>query len=322
LATAIRSSELVLALDKIARQEIANAERKAEDDKPRLCPSTLTVLRELFEDKVDPGSPALEAKAQELIGRLTAKIGEDKVPELRAAVLQTFGKTSEIVTRVDAWFETVMDRTSERFKVLSRYVTVGVALIFGLVLQIDSVELYQRLSTDEALRGRLLSMADEVSDDAQDLMNAPDLASRTIGELAAEQRFAAVKEKLGEVPKNLQTREDGEQWLTGKLAEGAERDEFVGAYRARYPQTVQTRVGELQKTLTGLETKVKTTVPGLIPDLPTLKKYGDPLAVFGMLMTVAFLSLGAPFWFNALRSLSALKPVVSQKLVEEEKKTV
>lgn len=330
-ASAIRPSELVLVLGQISRGEIQKAEkaagpvdpaRPATPAEPPLSPDAVAALKDLFEDKVDPSSPALEAKAQELIGKLTASFPAERTQELRAAVLQTFGKTSEIVVRVDAWFETVMDRTSERFKIWSRYITVGFALLFGLVLQIDSLALYQRLSTDEALRGRVLGMADEVSDQAKVLLGADDFAALTIRNLLEEPRFARLQsEVLIAVPPDLSTREEGEQWLTGKLAGAAERDAFLEAYRERYPEVVKARLGELQGTLSQLQNKVEATTPGLILDSPALAAYADPRALVGMLMTVAFLSLGAPFWFNALRSLSALKPIVSQKIAEDEKKT-
>jgi len=328
LAPAIRSSELVLVLGQIARQELQKAGNAGGAAPPATTLSTaaMTALKELFQDRVDPASPALDAKAQELIGKLTAKF-PDQVQELRSAVVNTFGKTSEIVVRVDAWFETVMDRTSDRFKTWSRYVTVAFALIFGLILQIDSLALYKRLSTDEALRGRLLSMADAVSDQAKTLLDPHQpnnvIASTTILKVLQEQRFAQGESaaKLTAAPPALRTEMEGEKWLISQLGGAADRDAFLDEYRRQYPEVVKAGLSELQGTLSQLHDKVEATTPGLIPDRPVLATYADPMAWVGMLMTVAFLSLGAPFWFNALRSLSALKPVVSQKLAEEEKKT-
>jgi len=39
--------------------------------------------------------------------------------------------------------------------------------------------------------------------------------------------------------------------------------------------------------------------------------------VLGTLAMVVLLSLGAPFWFNALRQLSNLKPAISSKIEKE-----
>ncbi|HSK81428.1 MAG TPA: hypothetical protein VLQ45_33550 [Thermoanaerobaculia bacterium] len=334
LASAIRSSELVLVLGQIARAEIKNAgtpgtpaSGSPAPDARGLSPDALEALQDLFQDKVDPDSPALDAKAQELMGRLTANFPADKVQELRTAVMQTFGTTSEIVVRVDAWFETVMDRASERFKIRSRHITVVLALIFGLGLQVDSLALFERLSTDEALRGRLLTMADTVSEQAETLLASSetgnDFASIAIRNVLQDPRFATGESaaRLTQVKAALRERSEGEEWLNAQLAGAADRDAFLAAYRERYPEVVKARLDELQGTLSQLQGKVETISPGLLPGSPVLATYADPLAWVGMLMTVAFLSLGAPFWFNALRSLSALKPIVSQKVEKEEKKT-
>jgi hypothetical protein len=40
--------------------------------------------------------------------------------------------------------------------------------------------------------------------------------------------------------------------------------------------------------------------------------------VLGVLMTAGLLSLGAPFWFNALKSMTNLRPVVASKEEAEE----
>ena len=40
----------------------------------------------------------------------------------------------------------------------------------------------------------------------------------------------------------------------------------------------------------------------------------DGMHILGMLMTVVFLSLGAPFWYNVLKQLSNLRPAIAQKV--------
>jgi hypothetical protein len=42
------------------------------------------------------------------------------------------------------------------------------------------------------------------------------------------------------------------------------------------------------------------------------------LHFWGILFSAGLLSLGAPFWYNALKSLSALKPVVANKEAQEQ----
>ena len=43
--------------------------------------------------------------------------------------------------------------------------------------------------------------------------------------------------------------------------------------------------------------------------------------LFGVLLSGALLSLGAPFWFSCLKSLTNLRPILAGKLKEEETKS-
>ena len=43
--------------------------------------------------------------------------------------------------------------------------------------------------------------------------------------------------------------------------------------------------------------------------------------LFGVLVSGALLSLGVPFWFNSLKVLTNLRPIVANKQKEEEKKS-
>ena len=52
--------------------------------------------------------------------------------------------------------------------------------------------------------------------------------------------------------------------------------------------------------------------PAGFPDRASALKY-----LLGVLMTAALLSLGAPFWFNALKSMTNLRPIVASKETSE-----
>ena len=65
------------------------------------------------------------------------------------------------------------------------------------------------------------------------------------------------------------------------------------------------------------------TVTGLFSNSFDLVQIRWPAAFswkyfFGVLATAGLLSLGAPFWFNALRSLSNLRPILANKQTKEE----
>ncbi|HEV2853813.1 MAG TPA: hypothetical protein VHC97_13500 [Thermoanaerobaculia bacterium] len=60
------------------------------------------------------------------------------------------GTSQTIVVKVDAWFDTVMDRTSEVFKYYTRQITILMAVLFALLLHVDSLAILTQLSQDPA----------------------------------------------------------------------------------------------------------------------------------------------------------------------------
>ncbi len=50
---------------------------------------------------------------------------------------------------------------------------------------------------------------------------------------------------------------------------------------------------------------------------PGVLKFDGKRNILGVLLAAAFLSLGAPFWYNALKNLSNLRTVVASKEDQE-----
>jgi hypothetical protein len=76
---------------------------------------------------------------------------------LSKAILQA--THSAFVGRVNLWFDHIMDRTTAEFKFRAQLVTVLGALLVATVVQLDSIELLRRLSTDDKLRDSLVQQA-------------------------------------------------------------------------------------------------------------------------------------------------------------------
>jgi hypothetical protein len=78
------------------------------------------------------------------------------------------------------------------------------------------------------------------------------------------------------------------------------------------------KLKQLLAQATTLKTELDNTGFSLIPDDYKNLNY-SPLSqdFWGMLMMAALMSLGAPFWFNALKTMSSLRPVLANKEAEE-----
>lgn len=102
------------------------------------------------------------------------------------------------------------------------------------------------------------------------------------------------------------------------------RTGLVGATDAIMKQAVANSGAADDQAIKNLTDKAKTInqILGgagfqLIPS-PYPKGYGKR-ELLGIMVAAALLSLGAPFWFNALKTLSNLRPVVADKQAKEQK---
>jgi hypothetical protein len=81
-----------------------------------------------------------------------------------AALLQA--AESDLVAKVNGWFDQTMDRVSQRFTASTRVITFAGAFIVAFGLQVDTPMLFNRLSADDVLREKLVK-------EAQTLPSAP-----------------------------------------------------------------------------------------------------------------------------------------------------
>jgi hypothetical protein len=94
---------------------------------------------------------------------------------------------SQFVAKVNGWFDQTMERVSRSFTGHSRYWTVGISLILAFGLQLDAIQLINRLSVDDALRNSLLTDASKFAPAPTD---KPEIQQQTRDNVAQLQRLA------------------------------------------------------------------------------------------------------------------------------------
>lgn len=94
----------------------------------------------------------------------------DSNPALKAALAE---RGEAISAKIDEWYEPVMDRVSERYKMNTRWVATVCAVIVAFALQLDSISLFQQISTNAELRGRLVAMSDSVLATSEKVLESP-----------------------------------------------------------------------------------------------------------------------------------------------------
>jgi hypothetical protein len=181
---------------------------------------------------------------------------------------------SDLVAKINNWFDQTMDRTSQRFTASTRAITFFAAFIVAFGLQVDTPSLVNRLAADDALRAAFV-------DEARELYAY---------EQAEQQRLAAGKETpaAGGAP----AAEAGAAGATAAAVQAAPTpDEMARKYRAFLATNGIVRLPSSAGWWDGFRTA----------------------NVFGMLLTTLLLSMGAPFWYSTLGRLLQLRSVLASK---------
>ena len=286
-----------------------------EPDKAALT----AALRAALGKTVVGDTPDLGKRADEIVAALTA-IFPGSAQAVQEAVGRALRRKSKVEVEIETWFDTVMDRSTERFILCTRWITAAIAFILALGLHIDSIQIFKQLSIRSDVRARMVQQVDTTLDKAGSLVTAAKepkpLASEAIRAIEEDLKDSKDLEILGTVPGNLVTRRAGEEWLQGRLT-GARLTKGLEAYKRRFDEATVAQLGDLKTSFNEVKSSLDKTGLQIIPQpLPGWKDYpGDRgLHLLGLLMTGLFLSLGAPFWYNALSRLANLRPVLAGKV--------
>jgi hypothetical protein len=170
-------------------------------------------------------------------------------PELATNVRHSIALMTEansrLVAKVNGWFDQTMDRVSDRFTASSRLVSLLCSVIVVAAIQLDSIDVINRLSMDDQLRETLISQAAAIE-------QAP-----TIGGRAKPISLDSVKSELA----NLQ----------------------------------------------------QLGVIDVINSSKDWCQHWHDVNPIGLVLSVFLLSLGAPFWYSALKNLLKLRGSLAGK---------
>jgi len=257
----------------------------------------------------------------------------DKKLDLRGKALRLMHRARAKETSAEAevaslkkWFDTVMDRTTERFVARTRLITFVIAAALSFGLHVDAIALLRQISGNPELRARLaqsaeatMKVADEVSARGRE---GATLASDTLRKAAADNPRVLLG---AAIPERLAQRAEGEAWIDANVEDAAGRASFAASYQRRYDEAVQKRLPELYATASKVRAEIAATQLNLLPATHQEWRLGDWRWVtthhqhlFGVIMSTLFLSLGAPFWYNMLRQLANLRPLLAGKVDQAE----
>jgi hypothetical protein len=166
-------------------------------------------------------------------------------PQLGSDVRQTMAilqeARSDLVAKVNNWFDQTIDRVAMSFTATTRAITFGAALLVAVALQVDTVGLVNRLAADDALRTAFVQQAASIANVAPDAGSPDQKVERQYMAFLAQNGLVSIPAP--------------EQW----------------------------------------------------------RAHWKDVNLFGVLITSLLLSLGAPFWYNALSQLIQLRSAIAAK---------
>jgi hypothetical protein len=174
---------------------------------------------------------------------------------------------SKVQENVETWFNDSMERVSGWYKRKTQALTFALALVFAVALNVDTIMITKRLSSDSALRAAVVATAEK---SAQQPVVVAQPASQAGGAQTSGQ--GAVEARTGAAIQAVLDKQDALQSLGLPIGWGDRRNWPGGDHLTDW----QLFWDWLAK-------------------------------VFGLLVTAGAASLGAPFWFDMLNKIVTIR---------------
>ncbi len=283
-----------------------------------------------------------------LIGRVAAgqrpRVPED-VQKDALAVLRGLGVTEDVLLLrgeeaiakwrgiseqvIKAWrgrlgelFEAGAERSHEWFLTHTRLVTFGMGFVAAFGLQLDLFDIYKQVSSDKALREELVAQAGVVLRQGEKILSeGPSVAEAAWAKATNGIAWANVSFDRAET---IRRAEERIRKATASLGDG-KGDQLIEEFRKAHTTVSKERMETLMEMRRGMASALEPTRFELFPTAwPRWKRlgFGEGWMMglrhcVGMLGSTLLLGLGAPFWFNMLRSLASLRPAVARSIARE-----
>jgi G:T/U-mismatch repair DNA glycosylase len=318
-AKAIRKNELLDVLEDLC----------SDNPNGRIDAGVRAKLKTMLASQLPLGAGSAEA-ARAVAAKVAAQFPETE-KGVSKALADALGRASILEAGVQKWFDTVMDRASDIFTRWTRTITVATSILLVVVLQIDAGFLLQQISTNSEIRAGLTRMSDSALTRAQDLDKESHHSSEAVRTFVAEHKLAISSAALNGLS-TVATCDQAKLWLDQQLPKGATSVQLTEEFAGECREAADKAAKQLESQVQTLRSELASTNLAFIPAgifgsaedrtiSQKLKAWWNALSkprhLLGTLAMVVLLSLGAPFWYNALKELSNLKPSITQKLEKE-----
>src|ERR1700674_38147 len=231
--------------------------------------------------------------------------------------------------RTEKWFSTAEDRAREWFATRAQQCNVVIGCLLAFGLQLDAIKLYRQLESDDAYRTALVGSAAVVQKQAQDLKEHADKAAEAANKDGAKADFDFLKNAAEDVRKQAaQLDKDVPQgFQLFPVSYPKNLWEWLGLAKPHHSDSGATALASAPNksdnsattiTPTPTSTATATATPTATPagaGFFSCENLDFNIGhLLGMLFFAALLSLGAPYWFNLLKTLTSFRPLLAQEV--------
>ncbi len=255
--------------------------------------------------------PEATRKVQ-MVQTALAGLGSNYTVQIDKAVHQLGASMQASIGKIEAGFDVVMKRVSQRFTTQMRIWTIIFAVIISFAAGLDSFKIFNKLWTSPALRANLAGQTETFLKEASTILGgetgtalsaapgvSPQILTDALKRLKNEEKESM--KGLPEAPK-FKDMNGAIDWLRSNLKADKARENLVNKYQALVFDELKKHADTIQRGLAKAEFRLQ---------IPVSCKDFKNLSIWGILTTAAFLSLGGPFWFSALKTLTNLKPLAA-----------
>jgi hypothetical protein len=215
--------------------------------------------------------------------------------------------------RLEQWFGSMMDRVSQRFAMWMRIWTVAFAATFALGTGLNAIHLVEDIYRNGSLRDALISAAQQVGTSASSVLNPQNSLPALYSQILLKTLADAGVPAPNPAPV-IQTTAEGTAWINAHVP-AANLQAVLRNFNTSTDAATRKFITDNAETATALiQSKAGIAVLRWNwRDFPSKPKKAQVKYLLGVLLTTALLSLGAPFWFNSLKSLTNLRPIMASK---------
>jgi hypothetical protein len=317
-SSAIRTDEVFDAIHRIATG------RRSATDSQRKSAQALLVALGLDQKIISDAAPKIRGAHK--TAKSVADIVDDAVrspsnEEVRAQLQAAYQKFKY-------WTDICQERVQQWFTMHTRIATIFFALVFASWLQLDTVDIFKLVSSNRALRDKLVAQSTLIASQAEKALgDSPNILEEAY-ESWRDQSDEKVKAAVASIKVGPN---DSREKLTRRIEQAVEPLSDKGAVLKSFNDTVDKTVTDALKKQASGYAAVKADFDNTGFDLfpkNNRGRWGDRWYdgwedhIWGVLFSVGLLSLGAPFWYNALKNLSSLRSTVAQNISNEQKQAV